>query len=198
MWQLEQLLCFPIKYPISCKQHPYLTKCTMQQSEKFSHFYLLYLRVPHSLPTALPACNAVISIMFKSNTGPSSKCLTGNGEKLTYSPAVDCNWLCLAGVYFPSFSGVLSLTDPVVWGRYVLGLPTLDKVRRQLQVGVFLGPIHSHSLACVSFWSSTNHDENNIYGENYDREGTENVVWRSDISRRRGRREREMAFGILG
>ena len=29
---------------------------------------------------------------------PSTKCLAGNGGKLTYSPAVDCNWLCLAGV----------------------------------------------------------------------------------------------------
>ena len=30
--------------------------------------------------------------------GQATKHLTGNGEKLTYSPAVGCNWLCLAGV----------------------------------------------------------------------------------------------------
>ena len=35
--------------------------------------------------------------------GPSTKWPPGNGEKLTYSPAVGCNWLCLAGVYFPLF-----------------------------------------------------------------------------------------------
>ena len=35
--------------------------------------------------------------------GEATKRLTGNGEKLTYSPAAGCNWLCLAGVYFPSF-----------------------------------------------------------------------------------------------
>ena len=46
--------------------------------------------------------------------GPSTKRLTGNGEKLTYSPAVGCNWLCLAGVYFfPLFPGCVLLTDPV-------------------------------------------------------------------------------------
>ena len=30
--------------------------------------------------------------------GSSEKRLTGNRGKLTYSPAVGCNWLCLAGV----------------------------------------------------------------------------------------------------
>ena len=30
--------------------------------------------------------------------GSGNERLTGNGEKLTYSPAVGCNWLCLAGV----------------------------------------------------------------------------------------------------
>ena len=35
--------------------------------------------------------------------GPLTKRLTGNGEKLIYSPAVGCNWLCL--VYFPLFFG---------------------------------------------------------------------------------------------
>ena len=39
----------------------------------------------------------------------SSERLTGNGEKLTYSPFVGCNWLCLASVYFPSFSRVAFL-----------------------------------------------------------------------------------------
>ena len=31
-------------------------------------------------------------------SGPSTKHLAGNGEKLTYSPAIGYNWLCLAGV----------------------------------------------------------------------------------------------------
>ena len=30
--------------------------------------------------------------------GPADKRLTGKGEKMTYSPAAGCNWLCLAGV----------------------------------------------------------------------------------------------------
>ena len=30
--------------------------------------------------------------------GSSEKCLTGKRGKLTYSPAVGCKWLCLAGV----------------------------------------------------------------------------------------------------
>ena len=41
--------------------------------------------------------------VHKTLPGPSTKCPTENGEKLTYSPAVGCNWLCLAGVYFPLF-----------------------------------------------------------------------------------------------
>ena len=46
--------------------------------------------------------------------GQATKHFTGNGEKLTYSPAVGCNWLCLAGVYFPLFlSEGISLTDPI-------------------------------------------------------------------------------------
>ena len=51
--------------------------------------------------------------------GPSTKRLSGNGEKLTYSPAVSCNWLCLAGVWclvsgvWPLFPGGILLTDPV-------------------------------------------------------------------------------------
>ena len=56
--------------------------------------------------------------------GPATKRPPGNGEKLTYSPAVGCNWLCLAGVYFPSFSGgVVSLTAPVY---HLLDLETRD------------------------------------------------------------------------
>ena len=30
--------------------------------------------------------------------GPADKRLTGKGEKMTYSLAAGCNWLCLAGV----------------------------------------------------------------------------------------------------
>ena len=47
---------------------------------------------------------SVMKIHVVGLPGSSDKRLTGNGEKLTYSPAVDCNWLCLAGVYYPSFS----------------------------------------------------------------------------------------------
>ena len=36
--------------------------------------------------------------------GQQDKRLTGNGEKLAYSPAAGCNWLCLAGVSFSSLS----------------------------------------------------------------------------------------------
>ena len=52
--------------------------------------------------------------------GSSDKRLRGNGEKLTYSP-VGCNGLCLAGVYFPSFSGGRGpLSDGPGSGRNIL------------------------------------------------------------------------------
>ena len=47
--------------------------------------------------------------------GQATKCLTGNGEKLTDSPAAGCNWLCLAGVYFPSLS-----CEAQSWGRSLI------------------------------------------------------------------------------
>ena len=49
-------------------------------------------------------------------------------------------------------------------------------VHFELSTQTTTSPIHSHSLACVSSWSLTDHGENNIYGENYNTEGTENVV----------------------
>ena len=41
---------------------------------------------------------AFVVVIMDYRVRQQKKCLTGNGEKLTYSPAAGCNWLCLAGV----------------------------------------------------------------------------------------------------
>ena len=97
-------------------------------------------------------------------------------ERGIFQPLLAC---CRGITFFHSFRLLIISKSSIVAGDNdctSVGKICTRFVHFELSTQTTTSPIHSHSLACVSSWSLTDHGENNIYGENYNTEGTENVV----------------------